>query len=217
MNNLRKFATEAEYSAATLNYPAVSWIVSGDTLHYDKEAAPTPPTPSAPAIKVAFTMDSCGNGKSVTVIGDVCVCDAISAITVNGVDYDPTNSTFSIETTADTDYLIEYILKGDATEACYGFSYISTPWGCASSTIYYDILFPEQITDIGSLNTDQINNIIILAETPPTVQITSSGHGEGFVYVPDASVNSYITAWHSVAMDDYIKPLSEYEGNIPLS
>ena len=37
MRNLRKFNTEAEYSAATLNYPSVAWIVSGDTFHYDKE------------------------------------------------------------------------------------------------------------------------------------------------------------------------------------
>ena len=36
MNNLKKFQTEAEYSAATLNYPAVSWVVSGDTVHFDK-------------------------------------------------------------------------------------------------------------------------------------------------------------------------------------
>lgn len=36
MRNLRKFNTEAEYSAATLNYPSVAWIVSGDSFHYDK-------------------------------------------------------------------------------------------------------------------------------------------------------------------------------------
>lgn len=38
MRNLRKFNTEAEYSAATptLNYPSVAWVVSGDTFHYDK-------------------------------------------------------------------------------------------------------------------------------------------------------------------------------------
>lgn len=36
MRNLRKFNTEAEYSAATLNYPSVAWIVSADTVVYDK-------------------------------------------------------------------------------------------------------------------------------------------------------------------------------------
>ena len=41
MNNLRKFNTEAEYSSAALNYPAVSWIVSGDTVMFDKSAPAT--------------------------------------------------------------------------------------------------------------------------------------------------------------------------------
>ena len=38
MDNLKKFATYADYSAATLNYPAVSWVVSGDTVYFDKAA-----------------------------------------------------------------------------------------------------------------------------------------------------------------------------------
>lgn len=42
MDNLRKFANEAEYSAATLNYPAVSWIESDGTVHYDLSGS-TPP------------------------------------------------------------------------------------------------------------------------------------------------------------------------------
>lgn len=39
-NNLRKFQNEAEYSAATLNYPAVSWVVNGE-VHFDKTAPAT--------------------------------------------------------------------------------------------------------------------------------------------------------------------------------
>lgn len=35
MDNLRRFDTYADYSAATLNYPAVSWIVSGNTVAFD--------------------------------------------------------------------------------------------------------------------------------------------------------------------------------------
>lgn len=44
-NNLKKFNTESEYNQATLSYPAVSWVVSGDTVHFDKEA-PAPPAPT---------------------------------------------------------------------------------------------------------------------------------------------------------------------------
>lgn len=43
MNNLKKFATEAEYTAAigSLSYPNVSWVESGDTLHYNLELPQT--------------------------------------------------------------------------------------------------------------------------------------------------------------------------------
>lgn len=42
-NNLKKFSTETDYQAATLNYPAVSWVTSTDAVHFDK-SAPTPPS-----------------------------------------------------------------------------------------------------------------------------------------------------------------------------
>lgn len=38
---LRKFATEAEYSAATLYYPSVALVTDTNTVHFDK-SAPTP-------------------------------------------------------------------------------------------------------------------------------------------------------------------------------
>jgi len=41
MNNLRKFNTVADYQAAQLNYPAVSWITATDGVYFDK-TAPTP-------------------------------------------------------------------------------------------------------------------------------------------------------------------------------
>lgn len=41
MNNLRKFQTEADYSAATLNYPAVSWVTATDNVYFDKSAPTT--------------------------------------------------------------------------------------------------------------------------------------------------------------------------------
>lgn len=41
MNNLKKFQTEADYSAATLNYPAVSWVTATDNVYFDKSAPTT--------------------------------------------------------------------------------------------------------------------------------------------------------------------------------
>ena len=52
MNNLKKFNTEADYSAATLNYPAVSWVVSGDIVHFDKESQ----TPSFSGLTVYYNI-----------------------------------------------------------------------------------------------------------------------------------------------------------------
>lgn len=37
-NNLKRFNSEAEYQQASLNYPAVSWVVNGE-VHFDKTAA----------------------------------------------------------------------------------------------------------------------------------------------------------------------------------
>lgn len=40
-HNLKKFSTEADYNAATLNYPAVSWVTGTDAVHFDKTAPAT--------------------------------------------------------------------------------------------------------------------------------------------------------------------------------
>lgn len=40
-HNLKKFSTEADYSAATLNYPAVSWVTGTNSVHFDKAAPAT--------------------------------------------------------------------------------------------------------------------------------------------------------------------------------
>ena len=42
MDNLKKFATYNDYTAATLNYPAVSWVTATDNVYFDKSA--TTPT-----------------------------------------------------------------------------------------------------------------------------------------------------------------------------
>ena len=52
MNNLRKFTTEADYSAATLNYPAVSWVTATDNVYFDKSA----PTPTFSGLTVYYNI-----------------------------------------------------------------------------------------------------------------------------------------------------------------
>ena len=53
-NNLKKFETEAQYSAATLNYPAVSWVTNGHSVHFDKTA----PTPTFGGLTVYYYIDN---------------------------------------------------------------------------------------------------------------------------------------------------------------
>ena len=214
MNNLRKFATEADYSAATLNYPAVSWVVSGDTLHYDLSG--DTPTPSAPAIKIAFAMDECGNGKEMHVEGngDMINNGFVTAITVNDVELTLSSSMLAIELEANTDYLIEYYLSNNATYDN-GYFFIETPWGCASSTISYDMLFPSQIEHIGGLNEKCISKLIVEATTPPYIYLSGSDF-VGQIYVPDSAVNTYKTDENWSGFASAIHPISEYSGNIPV-
>ena len=53
-HNLKKFETEAQYSAATLNYPAVSWVTNGHSVHFDKTA----PTPTFGGLTVYYYIDN---------------------------------------------------------------------------------------------------------------------------------------------------------------
>lgn len=67
--NIRKFTTEAEYSAATLIYPSVSLVTDTRTVHFDK-TAPAPPVFEG---KYKLTLND-----STTVSA---ACDGTSAIT----------------------------------------------------------------------------------------------------------------------------------------
>jgi hypothetical protein len=57
MNNLRKFTTEADYSAATLSYPAVSWVTATDNVYFDKSA----PTPTFSGLTVYYNIEDTSN------------------------------------------------------------------------------------------------------------------------------------------------------------
>ena len=55
MKYLRLFETEAEYSAATLDYPNVAYISATDRVAMEKDA-PTPPTPPVQSYKARLTL-----------------------------------------------------------------------------------------------------------------------------------------------------------------
>ena len=207
MNNLKKFSTEADYSAATLNYPAVSWVTGTDTVHFDK---------TAPAVnnkvKIAFTTDACGEGETFNLL-DSTAFSSVSQITVNGEPFTPSSSVYNLNFEANTDYLIEYELKDGVTDVSNWFA-IHPANGCSSIFRNYDILFPAQVTSIGGLYQNGFNNLILESTTPPSISYMSSSLTGG-IYVPDSAVNTYKNAEYWSIASNYIYPISEYSGNIP--
>ena len=213
MNNLKKFNTEAEYSAATLNYPAVSWIVSGDTVKYDKEA----PAEVNDKLMIAFTTaeGSAGSGKDIVLYNCSTseIEQSVTSITVNDVAIqDFSNCTLSNYTEGDTVYLIKYGVEGTTIGDWFAGE---IGGGNASEAVPLDILFPAQITVIDEWPSNTIN-IVLEGTTPPEGNANFSSIVEEGIYVPDEAVNTYkaSTLWSDVA--EKIHPISEYQGNLPV-
>lgn len=210
MNNLKKFSTEADYSAATLNYPAVSWVTSTDTVHFDKSA----PVVANNKVKIAFTTDACGEGKRINLAPNMDVVSNIDSLTVNGEPLTPSSSDAYLDLAANTDYLIEYELKDGVTDVDNWFA-ITPAEGCTSTIVNYDILFPSQVDEINGLQ-DYITNMILESETPPNVTFNDSDITSiSGIYVPNSAVNTYKSESFWTSFEDRIYPVSQYSGNIP--
>lgn len=208
MNNLKKFSTEADYSAATLNYPAVSWVTATDTVHFDKAGAA-----DNNKVKIAFTADECCQGKQIDITPNMEVVNNIDSLSVNGEPFTPGGSGTYLPLSNNTDYLIEYELKDGVTDVDNWFA-IQPAEGCSSTRIKYDILFPAQVTVINSLYENGVDNLILEATTPPTG--VSMGSDIPNIYVPDSAVNTYKSATGWSELISYIFPISEYSGDIPV-
>ena len=213
MNNLKKFETEADYSAATLNYPAVSWVVSGDTVHFDKSgAAPT----INDKVMMAFSSNITGNDIILVNLGSDAPTNYFNKIELNDVDVtslvrvDGHLSNYSV---ANTDYLAKY----DVKEAYYNsiFERFVGNLGVYGSSDGVELLIPSQITVVDHMPTN-ITKLVIEATAPPTTSMGTSGYEnlQG-IYVPDAALSAYQTAWGG-AFGLLIHPISEYQGNLPV-
>jgi hypothetical protein len=208
MNNLRRFTTEAEYSAATLNYPAVSWVVSGDTVHFDKSGS----TPTVNDKVIIAAYEGVGEGTLVFFNCAASSSGDITSITVDDVEVNPI--------TCEGDYVDgeqTYIVKYTLNTTSVG-DWCSGDLGCDAASVpsKLDVLIPSQITAINHLP-NNLYKLVVEATTPPTIAGGSSAF-ENFagVYVPDASVTAYQNAWGSFASQSEIHPISEYQGNLPV-
>ena len=205
MDNLRKFQTEADYSAATLNYPAVSWVVSGDTVHYDKEA-----TPVANDKVIMAAYSGTGEGTFTFFNCEASSSGNITSIILDDVEVNPITCEGGYVDASQT-YIVKYTLNTTSVG-----DWLSGDLGCgaASSPSKLDILIPSQVTEISYLPTS-IENLVVEVENPAVIHYGLSGFmGNGYIYVPDASVNSYKSTWTSE--ESSIRPISEYSGNLPV-
>ena len=210
MNNLKKFATEAEYSAATLNYPAVSWVTATDNVHFDKSGST--PTVNDKVMIASYGGSSGGDpGKYNFYNCEASSSSDITAITLDDVAVEP----IVCQTESHYDASQLHIAKYDLSATTVG-DWCSGDLGCmeGSNYVHIDILYPSQITSMQFPN--NIKNMVVEAETPPYVEgLGSAFHGDG-IYVPDSAVNTYKSANEWGNFSNIIHPISEYQGNIPI-
>lgn len=208
MDNLRKFENEAAYSAATLNYPAVSWIVSGDTMHYDKEAAP-----EVNDKIILAEYGGSGYGKFTFYNRYSSSYNDIVSITLDDVEVNPLSYESADNYNAAQVHIAKYTISATTIE----------DWATAGLGLYettdkgkYDFLIPSQITEVNGFP-DGITNLVIEATTPPLLTLDGSDITIfGGVYVPDEAVNTYKAAEGWNAFEAKILPISDYEGNLPV-
>lgn len=206
MNNLKKFSTEADYSAATLNYPAVSWVTATDNVHFDKSG-------STPTVNDKVMIASYGGAGEDFFYFYNCEASSssdITSITLDDVAVEPITCKTEYSYDADQVHIAKYTLNGTSVgDWCAGDLGI----GQASEPAKVDLLIPSQITSMSFPN--NLNNIVVEAETPPYVEgLASAFRGDG-IYVPESAVNAYKSAVEWGTFSSIIHPISEYSGNIP--
>lgn len=217
MNNLKKFATEADYSAATLNYPAVSWVTATDNVHFDKSAPA--PTVNNKVMMAWHSPSDESSGKDIHLWNGAVSLppqDLFISLTLNDVDVMSTigaDGTLESYSTPDTDYLAKYELIDDDTITNVFDATLGGGWEFWYDASKVDFLVPAQVTEIQTLP-QHLGNLVIETATPPTFSAGWSDFSDMNVYVPDNAVSVYQTVWEEKASN--IHPISDYQGNLPI-
>lgn len=209
-HNLKKFQTEADYQAAELNYPSVAWVVSGDTIHYDK-AEPQPVVTEKVAL--AFTSTEGATGNIVFYNAEAADESLITGLTLNGEPIDPIEpELFNVQ--LESVNVIEYDIEGTTIFDAFTGDLTNT---AASSLPSIEFLIPSFITNVNYLPNNEITNLVIMASTPPNAEVDFSAFNvTGAIYVPDDYVRDYEGSAWSKHGEITIEALSAYEGNLPV-
>ena len=209
MNNLRKFQTEAQYNAATLNYPAVSWVVEGDGIHFDKASQ------ANDKLMIGFNTSDGSSGTEIVAwnCGASEMDGVITSVTVN--DNSVSESECPIEYTVEgnTDYIVKIGINGTAIG-----EWFSGDLGSPSSSqpLDLDVLIPSKVTEVDSLPNNLIDALIFESATPPTLNTDWSSVNVTAIYVPTNAVNTYDTDPQFSQLQGSIYSISEYDGILPV-
>ncbi len=206
-HNLKKFSTEADYNAATLNYPAVSWVTGTNAVHFDATAP-------ADLSKVMMAFQSTTASEDVILWNggaSVPPTDLFTDLTVNDVDVMgdvDAGGTLTSYTQANTTYVSRYGLIDDTLID----STFSNTLGINGLSVEFFI--PSSVETIDALP-ENANKVVIDNETVPTISLDWSGMNSIDLYVPDSALSDYQTElggyWSGT-----INGLSDYSGNLPL-
>ena len=199
-NNLRKFQSESEYSAATLNYPAVSWVVGGE-VHFDKTAPATfggltvkyyieDPTSDVGLFNGGGDSSSSSESSSESGGGGGALP---TTMIVDGVEETPIN-TWRFETAGE--HIVQYTFEDNVIPQ--GFLD-----GIHDSK---EVVVGTDIVGIGSTAFNvALTSATCLSTTPPSIGDISTfgggGYGQSYpIYVPSSAENTYKTAsiWTSL-------------------
>lgn len=220
MNNIQKFTTAADYSAATHSYPNVSWITSGDTLIYTAEE-PTPPTniPPLNGFDIAVTYNVTDASQEVQLTTTEYDANEIEEMEVDGVDETP-SSTYRFSTTGQ--HVVRYKITSDTLYQTFkevpNILYMNI--GGNVSDIDNEALMHIQTTATlleiqlqSEFNSSYIastafwgntslEKLIVLDTTPPTISGNFLDSIDNCnIYVPSSAVNTYKSAsgWSTYA------------------
>lgn len=216
MNNLRKFATEADYSAATLNYPAVSWVVSGDTVHFDRSGS-TPVVNDKLIFCGTFSENGSGSFPIYNEYGSVTPSEYFSSITIDDVEVVPISASAFVSFSEGDVKTIKYDITNSTISDVFACEILGASSPSADNC---EFLIPSKITSIQGLPGNDLKSLVVDLATPPTVMeaFTSLLHlrEDGKIYVPDAAVNTYKASSEWGGYSGLIYPISQYSGNLPI-
>ena len=216
MRNLRKFNSEADYSAATLNYPAVSWVTGTDAVHFDKTA----PATNDKVMFVFNTLSTDLPGGDITLWNggaSLPPTDIFTDLTVNDVDVMSdvdASGVLSGYTQPSTVYVTKYGLIDDSTITDIFAANLGGGWGSYPRGI--DFFVPSSINSIDALP-ENTEALVIDNDDPSNLVISVDWSGTNInnIYVPDSSVSDWQTALGGIYQGN-IQGISNYSGNLPI-